>query len=248
LFRLAFWLAVCLVRPAHAGVVSLNVCTDDLLVALAPERVAALSPLARDPALSVVAAQAAHLPWVRADAEAVLALHPDLVLAGEYGAQAVLGVLRAHGLRVEQFGEPADFAGVAAQVTAAARVLGVPARGAAMVAAMQARLAAVRPVARGSAVLWQARGFSAGPGGFGDAVLRAAGYRDLGTGGEMGVEALLALRPDMLITEAAPAYPSLATNMLWHPALAGLARRTVQPALMTCPGPWSVAAVEALSR
>ena len=57
-----------------AGVVSLNLCTDQYLVQLAPEQVAALSPLARDPSLSVVAAEAARLPWVRADAEAVLKL------------------------------------------------------------------------------------------------------------------------------------------------------------------------------
>ena len=40
-------------NPDH--VVSLNLCTDQMLVLLAPEKVAALSPLARDPALSFVA-------------------------------------------------------------------------------------------------------------------------------------------------------------------------------------------------
>jgi len=37
-----------------------------MLVLLAPEKIAALSPLARDPALSFVAPMAAHLPVGRA--------------------------------------------------------------------------------------------------------------------------------------------------------------------------------------
>ncbi len=243
-----FWFAFLWCFSASAArVVSLNLCTDELLTLLAPGSIAALSPLARDPSLSVVAGKAAVLPWVRADAEAVLRLHPDLVLAGEYGAQAVLAVLRGRGVRVVQVAEPVDFPGVAAEVGQLAAVLGVPAEGSRLVAKMWARLQSVPKRDRGPAVLWEARGFSAGPGSFGDAVLRAAGYRDAGTGGQIGVEALVAHPPDVIITAWAPAFPSLATAMLWHPALAGMARRTVDPALLACPGPWSADAVAALA-
>ncbi len=233
---------------AAAQVVSLNLCTDELLLALAPESITALSPLARDPSLSVFAAAAAGRPWVRPDAEAVLRLHPDLVLAGAYGAQAVLGTLRGQGVRVVQLAEPTDFEGVAREVAQLAAVLGVPGRGEAVLAGMWARLAAVPQRPRGRAVLWQARGFSAGPGSFGDAVLRAAGFTDAGTGRQMGVEAMVAHPPDVLVTETAPAMPSLATDMLAHPALAGIRRQSVAPALLACPGPWSAGAVEALAR
>jgi iron complex transport system substrate-binding protein len=49
----ALLLFAALAAPAHAGqrVVSLNLCTDQMLVLLAPEQVVALSPLARDPTL-----------------------------------------------------------------------------------------------------------------------------------------------------------------------------------------------------
>ena len=242
-------LAALLCAPARgAGVVSLNLCTDELLVLLAPGRVAALSPLARDASLSVVAAAAAKLPWVRADAEAVLQLHPDLVLAGDYGAQGAVAALRARGVRVVQVSEPTDFAGVDKQVSLVAAALGVPAKGAAILADMRARLASIAVHDRGTAVLWEARGFSAGLGSFGDAVLHVAGYRNIGTGGEMSVETLAAHPPDVLITSTAPEFPSLSTELLWHPVLRGLHRREVPPALLACAGPWSVGAVEVLAR
>ena len=82
--------------PAHTSlhVVSLNLCTDQMLVLLAPEKIAALSTLARDPSLSYVAPQAVQLPIVRASAEAVLRLRPDLVVAAPYGAQTTLALLQ----------------------------------------------------------------------------------------------------------------------------------------------------------
>ena len=247
-FKKELLLLLCPLPAQASGVVSLNLCTDQLLVLLAPNQITALSPLARDPVLSVVAPQAQTLPWVRPDAEAVLALHPDLVLAGTYGAQAVVAVLKAHGLRVVQVAEPNSFDAIATQVTTVSTALNKQPTGAAMIAAMRARLAAIHAGQRGTAVLWGARGFTAGPGDFGDAVLRQAGYRNIGTGGAMGVEALAAHPPGTLITEAAPAYPSLATNLLWHPALGGIPRRTVSPPLLACPGPWSTAAVEKLAQ
>jgi iron complex transport system substrate-binding protein len=244
-------LALCLLAavPARAGdVVSLNLCTDAVLLTLAPERIAALSPLARDPSLSVAASAAASLPWVRPEAEAVLALHPALVLASRYGAQSTVALLRARGVAVVTLGEPADLAGVDQQVRDAAAALGVAARGRAVLADFHARLAAIRPRPPVQAVLWEARGFSAGPGSFGGDVLRAAGLINAGTGGAMDVETLVARHPGLLVTQTAPGYPSLATDMLWHPALAGLHRATLRPAWLACPGPWSIAAVEALTR
>lgn len=247
----AVWLALALLAgfAAHAAerVVSLNLCSDQLLVLLAPERVAALSTLARDPALSYVAARAATLPQVRADAESVLRLAPDLVLAGRYGAQATLALLEARGLRVLRLEQPRSFDDIRAQVREVAAALGAPDKGDALVAEMDARLAALpRPARPVRALLWQPRGWTSGPGTLGDAVLRAAGLGNAGAGGQVGIEALLTRPPDLLVTATAPAYPSLATDMLRHPALAGLPRRAVPPALLICGGPFTAQAAELL--
>lgn len=247
----ALALALFLATSAQAAdrIVSLNLCSDQLLVLLAPERIAALSTLARDPALSFVAARAAALPQVRADAEAVLRLAPDLVLAGRYGAQATLALLEARGVRVLRLEQPRSFEDIRGQMREFAAVLGVADRGDALVAEMDARLAALphpaRPV---RALLWQPRGWTSGPGTLGDAVLRAAGLANAGSGGQVGMEALLTRPPDLLVTATAPAYPSLGTDMLRHPALAGLPRRAVPPALLICGGPFTALAAELLAR
>ncbi len=231
---------------AEARVVSLNLCTDQYLVKLAPGQVAALSPLARDPSLSVVAEQAASLPWVRADAEAVLALKPDLVLAADWGAQATLAALERHGVRVVRSTLPEDFPGIRKETTRLAALLGVPARGAALLAAMDATLARVPPRPPLQAIALEARGYTATAGSLADSVLRAAGLRNAG-GRRQDLEMLVAHPPALLVIAQAPAYPSLATDFLRHPALRNIPTRRIPPALLACGGPWVADAVALLA-
>ncbi len=234
--------------PAHAGgVVSLNLCADDFLMTLAPDRVAALSPLARDAALSAVAEAAKSKPWVRADAEAVLALHPDLVLAAEYGAQATLSALAASGVRVERIRLPQNFAEIRAETRRLAVLLGAQERGEAVLAEMDAKLAAVPSGPPKRALVLEPRGWTAGPGSLGHAVLQAAGLSDAGDGRQWSLETILAHPPDEVLVPAAPETPSLATELLRHPALRGIPSRTVDPALLICGGPWTARAADALA-
>ncbi|CAH2604909.1 ABC transporter substrate-binding protein [Rhodovastum atsumiense] len=247
--KLAFVLAVLLSPPARAaGVVSLNLCADQFLLLLAPEQALAVTQLAREPSMSVVAGIAPHVPAVRADAEAVLRLRPDLVLAGRFGAQTTLALLERRGLRVERIDMPQDFPAIRAETRRLAALLGVPARGEALLADMETRLAVVPPERRPRAVMLQARGYVAAPGSLPDSVLRAAGLEDVGAGGQPGLEALVAHPPELLVTATAPAFPSMATDVLRHPALAAIPRREVAPALLLCGGPWTARAVQALAR
>ena len=81
-----------------------------------------------------------------------------------------------------------------------------------------------------------------------DGVLQFVVHAFAGTGDQVGLEALLSAPPDLLVTAMAPDYPSLATDMLRHPAVAGLPRRVVAPALLICGGPFTVEAAERLAR
>ena len=67
-------------------------------------------------------------------------------------------------------------------------------------------------------------------------------------GRRLGVEALLRHRPDLLVVQQTPAYPSLATQMLHSPALAGIPRVAIPPALTVCAGPFTARAVALLAR
>ena len=212
---------------------------------LAPEKAAGLSVLARDPTLSFVAERAAAVPAVRASAEAVMALHPDLVLGARYGAKTTLALLERAGLRVERLDLPTDFPGIRAAVRAAAALLEVPERAAPPIAAMDAVMPPPGPPLR--ALVWQPRGWTSGPGGLMDAVLRASGLINTGSGARVGLEMLLRHPPDLLIRPQAANAPSLATEMLGHPASADIPARFIPTPLTICAGPFTARAVALLT-
>lgn len=247
--RLIPLLLLATLAPAQAArVVSLNLCADDYLLTLAPEQAAGVTRLARDPALSVVTQQAARVPVRRADAEQVLALHPDLVLAGPYGAQAILAVLAQAGVRTLRIGLPNSFAAIRAETRRLAALLGVSARGEAALAEMDRRLAGVpRRAQPERALLLQPRGWTEGSRSLGAAVLRAAGLVDAGDGRQWSLEQIAARPPALLVVPQAPDFPSLATDFLRHPALRGIPRVAVPPALLVCGGPWTARAVTLLA-
>jgi iron complex transport system substrate-binding protein len=240
-------------KPAR--VVSLNLCADQFVVALAErDRIAALSPLAADPALSAVAAAAAAIPRVRTVAEEVLPLRPDLAIAGPWGAARVAAMLERRGVVVLRLGLAEDFDAILAQLRAVAAALGETDRGEALAAAIVRDLAAIppRPDAR-RALVWQARGFVPGRGTLPDAVLRAAGLANAAPFagyGFVALERLLADPPDLLVTAPAADPPSLSEALLEHPALsrAAIPRARIDPAWLACGGPATVRAAAALAR
>ncbi len=248
---LAFLLLL-LARPeaeASLRVVSLNLCTDQMLLLLAPGAAVGLSPLARDPSLSAMAAEAAHVRLTGPSAEAVLRLHPDLVLAEPYGAAATVAALRDLGLRVVMLNDPATFPQIRAAITALATLLGAQARGAELIAAMDRTLADLkRPADRPTAVVLEPRGLTSGPDSLAGSVLWAAGYRDTARDGWVSLERLVAHPPDLLVLPEAPDFPSLATRLLDDPALAAIPRRTVPAAWMICGTPFAAEAARMIAR
>lgn len=252
---LALLLAAGTAAAKPARVVSLNLCADQFVVALAArDRIAALSPLAVDPALSAVAAEAEGIPRARPIAEEVLPLRPDLAIAGPWGAARVAAMLEARGVPVLRLGLAEDFDAILAQLRRVAAALGEEARGAALAASIGRGLAGLPPPPAdpARALVWQARGFVPGRGTLADAVLRAAGLANAAPFagyGFLSLERLLADPPDLLVTAPAAGPPSLSEALLEHPALARAAipRARLDPAWLACGGPATVRAAQALA-
>ena len=231
-------------KPAR--IVSLDLCTDQLLIELVErERIAAVTHLAADQAVSAIPAKARGIPSTRGGAEDVLRHDPDLVLAGPFGVSATVSLLRRLKRNVVVVPQPSDLAGVAASVRAVASAVGEELRGEAIVASFNRRLAGARKAKTASAptaVIYQVGGSISGPGSLADAVLAAAGLRNMAAAyrltrnGQVPLEALVAKPPDLLVlSSAADAYRTAIADNLRHPALSAVRRRVASIEL-----PWQL--------
>ena len=109
-------------RRGSSRVASLNLCADQLLLALADRnQIASLSRLAADASLSFLAGKAAGIPRNEGGAEAVLFADPDLVLTGTYGQQEQVALLRRQGLAVLALGPWTSLEDGRGQIRALAR-------------------------------------------------------------------------------------------------------------------------------
>ena len=235
---------------APVRVVSMNLCADELVLRLADrDQVLAVTYLARDPRGSTVASEAVELPVTRGLTEEVVALKPDLVIAGAFTTRTTVGMLKRVGAPVLELGVPADLDEVRAQIRQVAAALGHPERGEAMVAALDARLAAIVPARQPlRALVMRPNAFTVAPGGLGAALIRAAGLVNVSAEigrdrfGQVPLEAAALANPDLIIVdEGAPGWPSLADTLLHHPVFQTLARAHwtvgIPNRLWTCPGP-----------
>lgn len=162
-------------RPLR--VMSLDQCGDQYALALAPDADLALSPRADDPD-SWMREAAAGRRRVRPTLEAAIAFQPDVVVRYWGGDARLLARLEARGVEVVTIADATDFEGIRTNIRAASQALGAPARGEALIAGMDARLAEAAPTAdapRPSALYLTAGGFTAGRGTLVDAILGAAG-------------------------------------------------------------------------
>lgn len=248
---------------APARVASINMCADQLLLALAdPDQIAGLSPFARDPQMSFLANEAARYPLLSGEAEDLLTLAPTLVLAGDYLAPSTRDLLQRQGIAVAEFEAPPTIEAVKDQIRRVGDLVGRPERAAALIATIDASLARAQGAAlrsRPTVLSVSRRGWVEGSDSLLSSLLATVGLAnaasDLGiaSGGFAPLEAIVAARPDfILVAEAAPAAEDQGMALLLHPALERLyppERRIVIPETLTvCGGPMLPAALDNLAR
>jgi iron complex transport system substrate-binding protein len=246
-------------RPKR--IVSLNLCADQYLIALAdPNQIAALTQYSRDPAMSYYAERARSLPISTRSAEEVLMLRPDLVVGVPYRQREALAPLKARGVPIIDLPKKDGIAGIEETIQLVAAAIGYPERGRALIVSIRARLTEVGPPpGRGRvAAYYQRRGYLTGAGTLVDEMMRRVGLvnlaakLDLKTLSRLSIEQMAMARPDFLILESASTRTiDRGTEMLNHPLLNRAVppdRRLVLPqALTVCGGPAYPEAVEMLA-
>ena len=269
-WRLAIALAVLALALPHRAalaanlprMVSMNVCTDQLLLTLAdPEQILGLSRFSRDGWQSQAARDIARYPVLSGGAEDVLLIKPDIVVASLFDKRSTRELLKAKGLHLAELAVPRNLAEAKLQIREAGDITGHPDRAAAEIARLDAALArARRAVAeRHYRVLpLSRRGWVAGSDSFVGSLLAETGLLsaagDLGFtfGGFASLEAIVNLRPDFLVVSRAGDYASDdGQAFLLHPALERFyppAKRIVIPERLTeCGGVMLAEALDALT-
>lgn len=240
---------------------SLNICTDQLVLALAkPEQIASLSALSSDPELSALNEKAAAYPRNRGLAEEVFVARPDIVVTGTYTLHNTTTLLRHLGIQVEEFDYAQTLETIPADIRRMGRLLGHEPEAEVMAATLEAetaRLDATVGNERPTIVLYGQNGVATGSGTLGDSLLQTAGFRNLAA--ERGVvgmapyplELLVADRPDLILIS--PPYtdaPALADQIAAHPAVVALgtarSERVAPRGAWSCGGPFTVDALRSL--
>jgi iron complex transport system substrate-binding protein len=227
---------------------SLKICTDELLLDLvAPSRIASVTFLSREKAGLKYWPQAANIPINHGSAEEILSTRPDLILTDPFMAPSLRPLLAKTGAKIIEVPPAENFEQIRAVTRLVAKAVGEEARGEALIAKMESdlhALAAHRPEKILTVAGWGGGGHVPGTGGLFDAMLTAAGARNVERGafGYYDVEGLIAGNPDALVYgDTYSGTTSLRADQDLHPALlkryAG--RRVTYASLYDCGVPQS---------
>ncbi len=250
---------------AKPSVASINLCTDQLVLLLAEhEQILSLSNLSHDKSGSYLYKEAASYPVTKGESEAILAMQPDVILAGQYTTKQTVKLLRELGFRVELVPIANTLNQLYDNIINVATWVGDVEKGERMVSAMQQRVSRlgaklaedvrVNP----SAAFYDPNGYTVGDKTLRGQVLKLSGWTNVATQwgiehyGTLSLESMVTLAPDAVIDSpySVGTY-SRGQQLLKHPALHAQGLDTVVigiPSRQTiCAGPWTVDMIELLS-
>lgn len=241
--------------PRLPRVVSINPCVDAVLARVAdPAQIVGISHYSQDArATSVPLGWANRFKATSGTAEEVVALRPDIVLAGPHVEPATIAALKRLRIRLVQYPVAESVPDSMAQVREIAAATGHADRGKLLAAriAAAASPSSARPV---GALVWQGNGLVPGSGTLTDDLLKRAGFRNMSAAyglkqwDVLPLEYLVADPPRVLLSTAPEGVQD--DRMTGHPAVRRLAKHITVAAyptrLMNCGGPTIIAAMARL--
>ena len=251
-------ISLALVAPGAAAgeapprrVASLNLCTDELVLALAaPDQIVSLTHLAHQPAETILWRQARLYPRNDGSLLSVAPLRPDLVVTMGGGARDRLRIAERLGIATLDLPHPLSLADMARSIRQVAQALGRPAAGAAMVRRMAA-LRATAPASRVDAI-WLGGGGRTYPAqSLAAQWMALAGLRQRSLRGDrVSLETLIARPPRILLrSDYRAGQFSAEQRWLAHPAARRASGSRTIPTdgrAWTCMGPPMIAEIERL--
>lgn len=220
--------------PKPQRVMSLNVCTDQLVLQLLPkERISSIYYLSRTSGYTYLTAQALAVPVSYGTPEEVLRDNPDLVIAGSLSTPAVRALLKRVNVPLVEVPAANSFVEIRAVTRMVAHAVGEDDAGEALVARMDAtlaELAASTPERRIVVAAWDGAGNVPAKGTLFDEILTVAGGINVVAGIETNIvygrynafdlEQLVAKAPDVIAYGASRlGKPTLASQQLQHPVV-----------------------------
>jgi iron complex transport system substrate-binding protein len=240
----------------RGGIVSLNPCSDQLLLALVPpRRIAAISHYSHQAgATAVPLAVARRLRSTGGTAEEVIALAPDLVVATSYTPPTTRVAFARAGLTTLYLDAPASVSESKAQVMELAKAVGAEVQGAAVNHRIDRAIAAARtPGPAVPALLYISGDLANGGGTLLDEMMQLTGFRNaaadygLAMTGALPVETILAKPPAVILSpDGGGRTAQLRRRMLAHTA-AGTREIAFPRELVNCGGPTIPAALQRLA-
>lgn len=216
-----------------ARILSVNVMSDELLLALAPERLTALSLFVDSPDSSNVVKEAALIPGrIGPDSERIVMSAPDLVFIGGHRAD-VARQIAGLGIPVFSIRGFESFEWIRSQIRIMGALAGVPERAEHLVDDMNARIEAIAARVAGQprprVLLYSQSSWVYGRNTTMDDVITAAGGSNLA--GEMGIvgsgnvsqERVILADPDVILLRDSRSWESgFRQSLLGNPAFQGV--------------------------
>lgn len=253
------------------SVVSINLCTDQLVMLLAdPSQILALSSLSQDEAGSYFHDKARDFAQTEPRAEDILPLSPDVVMTGPYNSRYTLALLDELGIPVETLPIADSVESMLDNILRMGSILQQPARADSLVASLRQQLADIdeRVGSLNAAMLdngdtapraavYDANGYTVGLASLRGEAMARAGWHNVAVDkgiesyGVLALEDMIQLAPQALIESPYSRGTYSRGQMLAdHPALrqAGLDPMIISlPSNWTiCAGPWLIDVIEQL--